>query len=513
MKQTLPVDDRTRQATRRVIVRSDSKLLDRIGQFADAERVRLFVVGGYVRDRLLHRPLKREMDFTVLGDALAFAERLSSHLKVRAPVTFPRFGTAMVPYRGYRLDFVSARGETYEPHSRKPRVVPAGLEEDLRRRDFTVNAMAAGLNSANFGVLVDLFGGLSDLKAKTLRTPLEPEQTFSEDPLRILRAIRFAAQLEFGIEKRTFEALQEMVDRLKIISRERITEEFLKLMQARQPSVGLRLLFLTGVMEVVLPEVSRLAGVEQVGPHHHKDVFEHTLLVVDQVALATPDPMLRTAALLHDVAKPKTKRFVAQTGWTFHGHEDVGARMAKSIGRRMKLPEEATAKLSRMVALHMRPINLTHEEVTDSAVRRLIVDAGEDLEDLLTLCRADITSSKPNKVKRYLEQFDRLRARIDEVIVKDNLRAFQSPVRGEEIMAVCNIPPGPTVGKIKKALEEAILDGRVPNEHDAVLALLHQIKDQYIGSNTTHETPSGHRRDARGGSGRGGGAAVSGHSE
>jgi len=240
-------------------------------------------------------------------------------------------------------------------------------------------------------------------------------------------------------------------------------------------------------MDVIFPEISALAGVEQVGLHHHKDVFEHTLLVVDKIAEFTDDPILRLAALVHDVAKPKTKRFVQQQGWTFHGHEDVGARMMKGMGRRLKLSEEDTSKLSKLVALHMRPINLTHEEVTDSAVRRLIVDAGEDLDSLLTLCRADITSSKPNKVKRYLEQFDQLRARIGEVIEKDDLRAFQSPVRGEEIMAVCNISPGPTVGKIKKALEEAILDGHVPNEHDSVLAYLHQIKDQFLGNSSDHD--------------------------
>lgn len=467
---------------KRVFSRRDSKLLDRIGRFADNEGVTLYVVGGWVRDRLMNLPHKREIDFSVLGDGVDFSRRLAGHLGVRSPVIFARFGTAMVPYRGYRLDFVSAREESYQIHSRKPKVLPAGLESDLRRRDFTVNAMAAGLNSDGYGILIDLFGGQKDLDAKTLRTPLDPAQTFSEDPLRILRAIRFAAQLEFGIERETRAALEQMVDRLKIISQERITEELLKLLTARQPSIGLRLMYLTRVMDVVLPEIGKLAGVEQVGAHHHKDVFEHTLQVVDQISTLTQDPVLRLAALVHDIAKPKTKRFIPQTGWTFHGHEDVGARMMRQIGRRLKLAEQDNQKLVKLVALHMRPINLTHESVTDSGVRRLIVDAGEDLDDLLTLCRADITSSKPNKVKKYLAQFEQLNQRIREVIKKDNLRAFQSPVRGEEIMAVCNIPPGPLVGKIKTALEEAILDGRIPNEHDAVLAYLHQIKGQFLGS-------------------------------
>jgi poly(A) polymerase len=502
MRAAKPVKDRPIEDVR-VFARSNSRLLDRLGQFADEERVALYLVGGSVRDRLMQRPLSREMDFSVVGDAVKFAEKLAHHLDVRRPVVFARFATAMVPYRGYRLDFVSAREESYEEHSRKPRVVPAGLESDLRRRDFTVNAMAAGLNRENFGGLVDLFNGRHDLAEKTLRTPLDPEKTFSEDPLRILRAIRFAAQLEFGIEKQTRQALEQMAVRLKIISQERITEELLKLLSARQPSIGLRLMYLTGVMDVVLPEIGKLAGVEQVGTHHHKDVFEHTLLVVDQVALLTDDPVLRLAALVHDIAKPRTKKFIPQTGWTFHGHEDVGARMVRSLSRRMKLPEEVCGKLMKLVALHMRPINLTHESVTDSAVRRLIVDAGEDLDDLLTLCRADITSSKPNKVKKYLDQFEKLSRRIREVVEKDNLRAFQSPVRGEEIMAVCNITPGPLVGKIKTALEDAILDGRVANEHDAVLAYLYKIKQQFLGPEDAHETSSADTRDVAGGNAAG----------
>ncbi|MDD5087827.1 MAG: HD domain-containing protein [bacterium] len=493
------MNERHDNDTKAIFARSHSRLLARLGEFADEQGIALYVVGGYVRDFLLGRTAKNEMDFAVLGDAVEFAKRLSEHLRARQPVIFARFGTAMIPYRGRRLDFVSARAESYRSDSRKPKVIPAGLEADLTRRDFTVNAMAVALNRERFGQIVDLFDGRRDLAAKILRTPLDPERTFSEDPLRILRAIRFAAQLEFGIELETRHALERMVERLSIISQERITEELLKLLSARQPSIGLRLMYLTGVMDVVLPEISRLAGVDQVGPHHHKDVFEHTLLVVDQIARLTDDPVLRLAALLHDVAKPRTKRFAQDTGWTFHGHEDLGARMTKSIGKRMRLPEEATAKLGKMVALHMRPINLTREEVTDSGVRRLIVDAGDDLTDLLTLCRADITSAKPNKVKRYLAQFDALRARLDEVIAKDNLRAFQSPVRGEEIMAECNIPPGPTVGKIKKALEEAILDGRVPNEHDAVFELLQQIKLQFIEPETSHEISTADRGAAAGG--------------
>ena len=481
--------EQMRRRPGKILTRHHSRLLDRLGRFADEQGVTLYVVGGYVRDLLLGFKVK-DMDFTVIGDAPAFARELAEHLGVRQPVIFERFGTAMIPYRGYRLDFVSAREESYDKGSRKPTVIHAGLQADLARRDFTVNAMALGLNDENYGQLIDRFDGMTDLGKNILRTPLAPETTFSEDPLRIMRAIRFSAQLEFSIEQQTLAGLKAVAPRLSIISQERITEEFLKLLAAKRPSVGLRLMYLTGVMDIVFPEISKLAGVDQIGPHHHKDVFEHTLLVVDQVALLTDDPILRFAALVHDVAKPRTKKFYPQQGWTFHGHEDLGSRMVKHIGRRMKLPDETTGKLTKLVALHMRPINLTREEVTDSGIRRLIVDAGADLESLLTLCRADITSAKPSKVKRYLEQFDLLRQRIYEVMDKDHLRQFQSPVRGDEIMGICNIPPGPTVGKIKTALEEAILDGRVANTHEAVLAYLYEIKDQYIASEKVHEATS-----------------------
>ncbi len=482
----MKASDQVERKHGKLLTRHESRLLDRLGKFADQEGVLLYVVGGYVRDLLLGHKVK-DVDCTVIGDAPTFARKLADELGVRQPVIFERFGTAMIPYRGYRLDFVSARAESYDPDSRKPHIIHAGLEADLARRDFTVNTLTLGLNADHFGQLIDLYDGVQDLELKILRTPLDPATTFSEDPLRIMRAIRFAAQLEFSIEPQTLAALKAVAPRLSIISQERITEEFLKLLSAKRPSIGLKLMYLTGVMDIVFPEISKLAGVDQIGPHHHKDVFEHTLLVVDQIAQSTDDPIMRFAALVHDVAKPRTKKFFPQQGWTFHGHEDLGARMMKQIGRRMKLPEDSTGKLTKLVALHMRPINLTREEVTDSGIRRLIVDAGDDLESLLTLCRADITSAKPSKVKRYLEQFDSLRTRIYEVIEKDQLRQFQSPVRGDEIMAICNIPPGPTVGKIKTALEEAILDGRVPNDHDAVLAYLHEIKDQFIAPEKVHE--------------------------
>ncbi len=463
----------------KVIKRADSKVLERLGRLADDHGLELYAVGGFVRDKLLGKKVK-DIDFSVIGDAVAFAIVVAKEFGVHDPVLFERFGTAMVPYRGYQLDFVTARAESYESQSRKPKVWEGALDDDLARRDFTVNALAVSLNGENFGLLIDHYDGIGDLKRKILKTPKEPEQTFSEDPLRIMRALRFAAQLEFTIESATLAACKEMAPRLKIVSQERITDELMKLMSAAKPSIGLRLMYETGVMDIVFREISELSGVEQVGQHHHKDVFDHTLLVVDRIAELTEDPVLRLAALVHDIAKPRTKRFFPDQGWTFHGHEDVGSRMLKPIGRRLKLPEKSIAKLVKMTALHMRPINLTREEVTDSAVRRLIVDAGEDLEDLMTLCRADITSANPKKVKRYLTQFEKLKTRIAEVIDGDQLRAFQSPVRGEEIMRICNLSPGPIVGKIKTALEEAILEGKVANEHDAVLDYLYEIKDQYL---------------------------------
>lgn len=466
-------------AQKKVIRRSDSKVLERLGHLADEHGLEVYAVGGYVRDKLLDKKVK-DIDFTVIGDAVKFAKVVAKEFGVHEPVLFERFGTAMVPYRGYQLDFVTARAESYESQSRKPKVWEGALEDDLARRDFTVNALAASLNGESFGVLIDHYDGIGDLERKILRTPKEPEQTFSDDPLRIMRALRFAAQLEFSIEPQTLAACKEMASRLKIVSQERITDELIKLMSAAKPSIGLRLMQETGVMDIVFKEISELSGVEQVGQHHHKDVFDHTLLVVDRISELTNDPVLRLAALVHDIAKPKTKRFFPEQGWTFHGHEDVGSRMLRPIGRRLKLPEKTVSKLTKMTALHMRPINLTREEVTDSAVRRLIVDAGEDLDDLMTLCRADITSANPKKVKRYLTQFEALKKRIAEVIEGDQLRAFQSPVRGEEIMRICNLSPGPIVGKIKTALEEAILEGKVANEHDAVLDYLYEIKDQYL---------------------------------
>ena len=354
------------------------------------------------------------------------------------------------------------------------------LADDLARRDFTINTIAASLNRSSWGRVTDPYDGRSALGAKIIQTPLVPEKTFDDDPLRIMRAIRFASQLEFEIESTTLDAIEKMRDRLSIISQERITDEFLKILSSRTPSIGLKIMFNTGVMKIVFPEISELGGVEQRDDVHHKDVFLHTCTVVDNIAVGTENVFLRLAALVHDIAKPKTKQFKEGTGWTFHGHEELGARMVKHFFRRMKLPLDQIPYMEKLVRLHLRPIALVDDGVTDSAVRRLLFEAGNDVEDLMMLCRADITSKNPRLVKKYLTNYDLVYAKMKEVEEKDRMRAFQSPVRGDEIMILCQLPPGKLVGVLKSKIEEAILDGIIPNEHDAALAYLLQVKERVI---------------------------------
>jgi poly(A) polymerase len=354
------------------------------------------------------------------------------------------------------------------------------MDDDLRRRDFTVNAIAASINGDSYGTLLDPFGGRADIAARLLRTPLDPEQTFEDDPLRILRAIRFAAQLGFTVSPETLAAVKKMRERLSVVSQERVTDEFLKILRSPLPSVGLRLLFDTGVLHIVFPEIAQMAGVDQRKDHHHKDVFLHTCVVVDNVASVSGNLWLRFAALVHDIAKPKTKAFKEGLGWTFHGHEDIGARMMKKIFQRMKLPLDHLPYVEKLVRLHLRPMALVDTIVTDSAVRRLVFEAGVDTDDLMVLCRADITSKNPALIRRYLGNYDNVVQKIREVEERDRLRNWQPPVKGEEIMAVCRIGPGRAVGTLKKAIEEAILDGKIPNEHDAALAYLLSIKDTVL---------------------------------
>ena len=453
--------------------------LSKLSAIAELRGEGVYLVGGFVRDILLGRT-KTEMDFLVVGDGPAFAKDFANSLGVTDVVIYKNFGTAHFDFQGMALEFVGARKESYKRNSRNPKVTSGTLDDDLDRRDFTINTLAVSMNRENFGELVDKFNGITDIEKKIIKTPLDPLKTFDDDPLRIMRAFRFASQLNFEIGPSVTSAATEMAERLKIVSQERITEEFLKILESPKPSVGLKLLYENGVMKVIFPEIHNLAGVEQRKDFHHKDVFYHTCKVVDNLASVSDDVWLRFAALVHDIAKPPTKRFVEGIGWTFHGHEDLGARMMKSIFTRMKLPLTKLEYIEKLVRLHLRPIALVDEIVTDSAIRRLIVAADEDLEDLITLCRADITSKNPAKVSRYLENYEIVMQKVRDVKERDQLRAFQSPIRGEEIMQVCGIKPSKLVGDIKTAIEDAILDGKIGNNYEEAYAFFMKIKDEYL---------------------------------
>lgn len=439
----------------------------------------IYVVGGYVRDMLMGR-VSKDMDFVVVGEAMRFADQLKKDLHLRTLVRYPRFGTFMARYYGYELEFVNAREESYEDTSRKPQTKQADLLTDLSRRDFTINTLAMDISPEKFGQIIDVYGGRSDISNKIIRTPLKPERTFYDDPLRMMRAVRFASRLRFRIEQETYQAIAVVAQRLSIISAERIRDEFNKILLADEPSSGLKMLDESGLLEIFLPEVSALKGVEQRKKYHHKDVFYHTLEVLDNIAPATKKLELRLAALFHDIAKPKTKRFVDGEGWTFHGHEVVGQRMAGGILRRLRYSSEVIQYVMKLVNLHLRPMALVNEEVTSSAVRRLIFSAGEDIDDLMILCRADITSKNVLKVKKYRANYDRVLEKITEVEERDRLRNFQPPVNGNEIMSIFGLQPGPQVGRIKKFIEEAVLNGEVPNEHEACLNYIIEHKGELI---------------------------------
>ncbi|MCE1165289.1 MAG: CCA tRNA nucleotidyltransferase [Bacteroidetes bacterium] len=440
-----------------------------------------YIVGGFVRDSILGLKTEElDIDVMVLGDAVEFAEGFAKKNKQTLTAVYKNFGTALLNTGGSKIEFASARKESYSRNSRKPKIEIGTLEEDLSRRDFTINALAISLKETD--KITDMFGGLEDLKNGIIKTPLEPEKTFFDDPLRIMRAIRFASKLGFSIEENTFRAITDNRQRLEeeVVSQERITTEFLKILESPKPSVGLNLMYLTGIMDIVFPEMSKTAGVEQRSDYHHKDVFFHTLEVVDNISEMTNDVWLRFAALVHDIAKPKTKKFMPGTGWTFHGHEELGARMMKKIFDRMRLPLNRIDYVEKLIRLHLRPAALANQDVTDSAIRRLAAEAGEELVDLLKLCRADITSKNLAKVKKYMNNFAYVEKRIVEVQEKDNLRNFQSPVRGDEIMQICELQPSKPVGILKTLIEEAILDGIIPNTYDAALEYLYKIKDETL---------------------------------
>lgn len=455
------------------------KFLQTASNLAGEQDAKVFVVGGFVRDLILERE-SEDIDFLVIGDVVKYAKAFANLAGIDDIVIYKNFGTAHFNHQDFNFEFVSARKESYKKSSRKPQVTEGSFLDDISRRDFTFNAIAVSVSPDNFGELIDHFGGMNDIEKKLIKTPLDPKVTFDDDPLRIMRAFRFAAQLNFSVDPSIMEAAEELRERLEIVSQERKTDEFLKILKSPKPSIGLDLLQQSKVMEVVFPEISKMTGVEQRDDYHHKDVFYHTLEVVDNISKNTDDVWLRFAALVHDIAKPKTKRFIEGTGWTFHGHEELGARMMKSIFKRMKLPMNKLEYVEKLVRLHLRPIALVSEDVTDSAIRRMVVAAGEHLNDLITLCRADITSKNPQKVARYLQNYEIVMKKVLEVQEKDKLREFQSPVSGDVIMEVCNLKPSKKVGEIKSEIEEAILDGVIGNNYEEAYEYLIKIKDKYL---------------------------------
>lgn len=456
-------------------------VLQDAGKLAQRSGLECYAVGGFVRDLILQKPSK-DVDIMVIGDGVAFARTLADHLKVKDIVEYGDFGTALIPYGEFLIEVASARTEIYDSDSRKPTVQYTDLKGDLSRRDFTVNAMALDLHPDHFGQMTDEYNGIQDIQDKVLRTPLDPVQTFDDDPLRMMRAARFSAQLEFKLVPEAVEAIKSQVERIRIVSQERITEEIIKMLRADKPSIGFYVLQEVELLPIVFPEIAILGGVEDRDGQRHKDVFHHTLKVVDNAAERSNKMRLRFAALVHDIGKPSTKKFIEGTGWSYHGHEEVGRKMLNEVGRRMRLSRKLTAYLKRMTRLHLRPIALAQEGVSDSGIRRLIVEAGDHLDDLMIMVRADVTSKDPRRVKRYYGNFDRVMDRIEAVVEKDAMRAFQSPLRGDEIMELLGVEPGPVIGKIKSAIEEAILEGEIPNEYDAAREYFFKIKDQFTSN-------------------------------
>lgn len=447
-----------------------------------------YVIGGFVRDLVLKRPSK-DIDVVCVGDGIALASVVAQKLPHKPKVTvFKNFGTAMLRADDWEVEFVGARKESYREHSRKPEVEQGTLDDDLKRRDFTINALGIRLNENNYGQLIDEFNGLKDMRRKLIRTPLEPGITFSDDPLRMMRAIRFATQLNFDIDPDTFDAISENKERIKIVSQERITDELNKIILAKEPSYGFKLLFVSGLLHLIFPKMVELQGVETKNGNSHKDNFYHTLQVLDNVAQVSDDLWLRWSAIMHDIAKPDTKRYSPKVGWTFHGHEDRGARMVPKLFRDLKLPLNDHMKfVQKLVRLHLRPIALVKETVTDSAIRRLLFEAGDDIDSLMKLCRADITSKNDSKVKRYLQNFDKVEKRLVEVEESDKLRNFQPVITGDIIMETFGIAPSKEVGQLKHLLTDAILEGKVKNEFDEAFAFL-LMKGKELGLRQVHSS-------------------------
>ena len=456
-----------------------ASILRAAGELGSKGGIPTYVVGGFIRDKLMNRPTN-DIDIMVEGDGVAFAKKLAKELKINTVVDYEKFGTALIPHSKLDIEIASARKEIYTSLSRKPKVESCSVTEDMSRRDFTVNAIAVSILPNSFGEIIDPFGGINDLKNKRLITPLEPEATFSDDPLRMMRAIRFAAQLNFIIDPETLKSISKIKDRIKIISWERITEEIIKSLKTDKPSIAFYLLKRTGLLNYVFPEMDVMSGVEIINNMGHKDVFIHTLEVVDNAAKLSQKMEIRFAALVHDIAKPPTKRFEPKKGWTFHGHDEIGRRMMKKVAYRMKLSNNLRNYLMLMTKLHLRPIALAKKNITDKAVRRVMAEAGEHLDDLMVLCRADITTKNPKKVKKYLSNFDKVETIMKDVRLRDEMRKFQSPVRGDEIMKTLKLNPGKEVGIVKKQIEDAILDGKIDNDYDSAFNFMLSIKNQLI---------------------------------
>lgn len=463
-----------RQLARTDLIRLlDKKIFRQIGETADEMALECYVVGGYVRDLFLERPSK-DIDVVVVGSGIALAEALGRKLGHGAHVSvYKNFGTAQVKFHGTEVEFVGARKESYSHDSRKPIVENGTLEDDQNRRDFTINALAVCLNQSRFGELVDPFDGVWDMEDRLIRTPLDPDITFSDDPLRMMRCIRFATQLNFYIDEETFQALERNKERIRIISRERIADELNKIMMTPTPSKGFVELARCGLLPLIFPELSAMEGIETKNGKAHKDNFYHTLEVLDNICRQSDNLWLRWAALLHDIGKPRSKRFEPGTGWTFHNHNFLGEKMVSEIFRKMKLPMNEKMKyVQKLVGLHMRPIVIADDEVTDSAVRRLLFEAGDDIDDLMTLCEADITSKNAQRKQRFMDNFKLVRRKLVDLEEKDRIRNFQPPVTGEEIMRVFGLPPCAEVGRLKMSIKDAILDGDIANDHDAAFAYM-----------------------------------------
>ena len=455
-------------------------ILNAAGDLGKKENMQVYVVGGFVRDLIMGKPLN-DIDIMTVGEGIPFAEKLAHKLALKKVVPFIKFGTAMIPNKVIQIEVATARTESYDENSRKPsEVVYTDLKGDLLRRDFTINAMAMDIHPDRFGELTDPFGGIADIEKRILRTPLDPDETFSEDPLRMMRAAYFSSKLGFEIEPKCKDSITRQAQRIDIVSWERIRDEFIKVLVTEKPSIGLVIMQKTGLMETVFPEIHAMYGIEQTSEWHHKDIFSHTLQVVDNAAQLSPKMEIRFAALVHDIAKPKTRRIDKKKGYTFHGHDAIGEGMLDTVASRMKLSNTLKQYLKKLTLLHLRPIALVKDIITDSAVRRLMVAAGDDLDDLMMLCRADITTKNPKRVKQYLKNFEMVEKKMANVVERDAMKTFQSPVRGAEIMAICGLKEGRKIGNIKKAIEEAILDCKIDNTHEAALQFLMEIKDNYI---------------------------------